>query len=113
MMDGTPSTMVYHAKRLIQNNQIDEALERLRLAYRLAPQDAVLLDTYGVALFRVGEHTDGLKFIQQAIQMEPTSEMFLGHLRDAQAVITSSVNTIAAGGAQEQEVTAAGATIGQ
>lgn len=92
MMDGTPQTMVYHAKRLIQNNQIDEALERLRLAYRLAPQDPVLLDTYGVALFRVGEHSDGLKFIQQAIAIEPTSDMFLGHHRDAQAVIAAAAN---------------------
>ncbi len=68
---------------LIQNKNIKQAEEMLRIAVAQRPRDAHILDSYGWALFKLGKFDDALFFIEQAnarIPYDPTTNDHLGDI---------------------------------
>ena len=63
---NSPSVLNNLAWLLLERGA-DDALAIAEQAYRLAPTDATVLDTYGWALVRQGQHEEGLLVLREAI----------------------------------------------
>jgi Flp pilus assembly protein TadD len=71
---------------LVRQRRYPEALEKLALASRLAPDDARLAYVHGVALQSLGQREAGQQVLRQALQRNPFDTALLGALlNDAQA----------------------------
>jgi tetratricopeptide (TPR) repeat protein len=62
---------------------LDKAMDFIRKAVLLRPDDGYILDSYGWAFFRTGRYADAVKWIEQAVQRVPDDPTILDHLGDA------------------------------
>ena len=83
-----------------KTNRLDEALELIQQALELSPQDPAVLDSMGWVLYRMGQWQEALKYLQQAMQQLPDSEVaahlaevlwMLGQKEDATVVLKEAL----------------------
>jgi tetratricopeptide (TPR) repeat protein len=66
-----------------QGVHMDKALSLLHKAVALKPDDGYILDSYGWALYRIGQYGNAVKWIEQSVQQIPDDATILDHLGDA------------------------------
>ena len=70
------AALAQRARCLIALSRRGEAVETARAAARLAPADALTLDTIGVVLSRAGLHSEALPYYAKATGVEPGNSRF-------------------------------------
>lgn len=63
--------------------RLDEAVEMLRSAVALKPQDGYIVDSLGWVLFRKGDHDEAVKQLERAVELRPEDPTINEHLGDA------------------------------
>lgn len=63
--------------------RLDEAVEMLRSAVALKPQDGYIVDSLGWVLFRKGDHEEAVKQLERAVELRPEDPTINEHLGDA------------------------------
>lgn len=66
-----------------QGIHLDKALDMLRRAVALRPNDGFILDSYGWALYRKGEYKESIVWLEKAVERVPGDATILNHLGDA------------------------------
>ncbi len=67
---------------LERNVRIPEAMELVGKAYKLAPDDAAIIDSMGWGYYRLGQYAKSLEFLQRAYKTDPDPEI-AAHLGEA------------------------------
>jgi Flp pilus assembly protein TadD len=62
---------------------VEKAMDFLRRAVALKPDDGYILDSYGWAFYRAGQYDKAVKWIEQAVAQVPDDATILDHLGDA------------------------------
>ncbi|MBU0688066.1 MAG: tetratricopeptide repeat protein [Gammaproteobacteria bacterium] len=60
---------------LVRNIRIPEAMELVEKAYRLAPDDAAIIDSMGWAYYRLGQLDKSLEFLRRSYAVNPDPEI--------------------------------------
>jgi len=86
----------------------DRAIEFARNAYRLAPQEAAIIDTLGWLLVQSGEYDEGIELLRDAVSRAPGVDAIRTHLVQALAEIGAEdeANRVLAGMAGSAQETA-------
>jgi Flp pilus assembly protein TadD len=66
-----------------QGIHLDKALEYIRLAAALRPDDGYILDSYGWTLFRMERYGEAIRWLEQSVEQIPNDSTLLDHLGDA------------------------------
>ncbi len=66
-----------------QGKNLDKALEMLKKAVMLRPEDGYILDSYGWALYRTGKLDEGVTWLERAVEQVPDDMVVNDHLGDA------------------------------
>ncbi len=67
-----------------QANTGDKALQLARMAQQIRPGDPAILDTLGMVFLSQGETDQGIRWLEQALQLAPDSAEIKQHLQQAQ-----------------------------
>ncbi len=67
---------------LERNVRIQEAMELVEKAYKLAPDDAAIIDSMGWGYYRLGQYDKSVEFLQRAYKANPDPEI-AAHLGEA------------------------------
>lgn len=79
-----PQVLNYLGYSLIDRNmKLDEALEMVRKAAELRPQDGYIIDSLGWAYYKLGRYTDAVKELEKAVKLRPEDATINDHLGDA------------------------------
>ena len=66
-----------------QGKNLDKALEMIKKAVMLRPDDGYILDSYGWALFHSGKLEEGVTWLERAVERAPEDSVINDHLGDA------------------------------
>ncbi len=81
---GEPSVMNYLAYSWIDRDEnLQEALEMLKEAVGLAPNAGYIVDSYGWALFKLGDMDEAAVQLERAVELDPTDPVINDPLGDA------------------------------
>lgn len=58
-----------------RNERLPEARTLIETALKLAPEDPFIMDSMGWVLYRLGQHKDGLNYLQRAFKLRPDPEI--------------------------------------
>jgi tetratricopeptide (TPR) repeat protein len=58
-----------------RNERLPEARTLIETALKLAPEDPFIMDSMGWVLYRLGQHKDGLDYLQRAFKLRPDPEI--------------------------------------
>jgi len=79
-----PLVMNYLAYTWVEQGvHMKEALDMLRRAVDLRPEDGFIIDSLGWAHYRLGDYKAAIEFLEQAIMLEPGEATINDHLGDA------------------------------
>jgi tetratricopeptide (TPR) repeat protein len=79
-----PLVMNYLAYTWVEQGvHVKEALDMLRRAVDLRPEDGFIIDSLGWAHYRLGDYQSAIEFLEQAIMLEPSEATINDHLGDA------------------------------
>ena len=79
-----PYVMNYLAYSWVEKGQnYDRALDMLRRAVDLRPQDGYIVDSLGWVLYRLGDYGKAVGYLEQAVELSPTDPVINDHLGDA------------------------------
>lgn len=67
---------------LMMNKNIDQAKEMLETAIALRPNDAHIIDSYGWALYKLGDYNDSVKYLEKSNLIMPHDATTNDHLGD-------------------------------
>jgi tetratricopeptide (TPR) repeat protein len=62
---------------------LEEALEMVRKAVSLRPQDGDITDSLGWAYYRLGDYDQAVKYLERAVELRPEEPVIHDHLGDA------------------------------
>jgi tetratricopeptide (TPR) repeat protein len=62
---------------------LDEAIEMVRKAVSLRPQDGDITDSLGWAYYRLGNYEQAVKYLERAVELRPEEPVIHDHLGDA------------------------------
>lgn len=66
-----------------QGKNLDRAMEMIRKAVELRPEDGYIVDSLGWAHFRLGNYKDAVSELERAIELRPEDPVINDHLGDA------------------------------
>jgi Flp pilus assembly protein TadD len=66
-----------------QGIHLDEAMEMIRTAVKLRPDDGFIVDSLGWAHYRLGEYEEAVRELERAIELQPNDPILNDHLGDA------------------------------
>lgn len=66
-----------------QNINLDEAMDMIRKAVELRPNDGYIVDSLGWAHFKLREYDDAVKILERAVELRPDDPVINDHLGDA------------------------------
>lgn len=66
-----------------QRQNLDEALEMIRLAVELRPNDGYIVDSLGWAHYQLGQYEIAVEHLEQAVSLRPEDPVINDHLGDA------------------------------
>src|SRR5690606_7892172 len=79
-----PYVMNYLAYSWVEKGEnYDRALDMLRRAVDLRPQDGYIVDSLGWVFYRLGEYEKAVEHLERAIELNPTDPVINDHLGDA------------------------------
>ncbi|WP_297323413.1 tetratricopeptide repeat protein [uncultured Bartonella sp.] len=79
-----PQVLNYLGYSLIDRNEkLDEALNMVKKAAELRPQDGYIVDSLGWAYYKLGRYDDAVKTLEDAIKLRPEDATINDHLGDA------------------------------
>ncbi|MBA5777644.1 tetratricopeptide repeat protein [Stappia sp. F7233] len=79
-----PLVMNYLGYSLVdQGLQLNEALDMIRRAVQLRPQDGYIVDSLGWAYYRLGRYAEAVTQLEKAVQLRPEDPVINDHLGDA------------------------------
>lgn len=79
-----PQVLNYLGYSLIDRNEkLDEALNMVKKAAELRPQDGYIVDSLGWAYYKLGRYDDAVKTLENAIKIRPEDATINDHLGDA------------------------------
>lgn len=58
-----------------RSERLPEARALIETALKLAPEDPFIMDSMGWVLYRLGQHKDGLEYLQRAFKLRPDPEI--------------------------------------
>jgi tetratricopeptide (TPR) repeat protein len=58
-----------------RNVRLDEALQLIEMALKLAPQDSFIIDSMGWVLYRMGQNAQAVQYLRQAFAGRPDAEI--------------------------------------
>ncbi|MEM8878881.1 MAG: tetratricopeptide repeat protein, partial [Pseudomonadota bacterium] len=62
---------------------LEQALEMVRKAVALRPQDGDITDSLGWAYYRLGDYEEAVKYLERAVELRPEEPVIHDHLGDA------------------------------
>ncbi|MBI1383650.1 MAG: tetratricopeptide repeat protein [Rhizobiales bacterium] len=66
-----------------QNLNLEEAMELIRKAVRLKPDDGYFVDSLGWAYYRLGKFDSAVRYLERAVELRPEDPVINDHLGDA------------------------------
>lgn len=79
-----PQVLNYLGYSLIDRNEkLDEALNMVKKAVELRPQDGYIVDSLGWAYYKLGRYDDAVKTLENAVKLRPEDATINDHLGDA------------------------------
>lgn len=79
-----PLVLNYLGYSLVDRGQkLDEALDMIRRAVELRPQDGYIVDSLGWAYYRLGRFEEAVTELEKAVQLRPQDPIINDHLGDA------------------------------
>ncbi len=66
-----------------QRHNLDQALEMIRLAVELRPNDGYIVDSLGWAHYQLGQYEIAVEHLEQAVSLRPEDPVINDHLGDA------------------------------
>jgi len=66
-----------------QGLNLDKAIEMIRKAVSLRPNDGYIVDSLGWAYYRLGRYDDAVRELERAIELRPEDPVINDHLGDA------------------------------
>lgn len=66
-----------------RDENLEEALDMLKEAVEIAPNAGFIVDSYGWALFKVGDVDEAAVQLERAVELDPTDPVINDHLGDA------------------------------
>jgi Flp pilus assembly protein TadD len=66
-----------------QGQQLDRAMDLIRKAVKLKPDDGFYVDSLGWAHYRLGEYEEAARQLERAVELEPNDPIINDHLGDA------------------------------
>lgn len=67
---------------IIENKNIEKAREMLTKALQARPNDAPIIDSYGWALYMLGQHEEAVEYLERANEIMPADPTVNDHLGD-------------------------------
>lgn len=84
LFPNQPQVLNYLGYSLIDRNEkLDEALNMVKKAVDLRPQDGYIVDSLGWAYYKLGRYDDAVKTLENAIKLRPEDPTINDHLGDA------------------------------
>jgi tetratricopeptide (TPR) repeat protein len=78
------SPLIFNNLAWLYHNQSDQrAADIAAKAYKLAPDNAAIIDTYGWILFHNGQTEKAIELLKRANQLSPDNEEIMAHLKEA------------------------------
>ena len=62
---------------------LDEALDMIKSAVNLRPNDGYIVDSLGWAYYRLGRYEDAVEQLERAVELKPDDSVINDHLGDA------------------------------
>ncbi|MEM7620595.1 MAG: tetratricopeptide repeat protein [Pseudomonadota bacterium] len=66
-----------------QNYNLDKAINLIRRAVQLKPNDGYIVDSLGWAYYRLGDYKSAVKYLEKAVYLKPDDSVINDHLGDA------------------------------
>jgi tetratricopeptide (TPR) repeat protein len=66
-----------------QGRRLDEALDMIKKAVALRPDDGYIVDSLGWAYYKLGRYDDAVEQLERAVQLRPDDSVLNDHLGDA------------------------------
>jgi tetratricopeptide (TPR) repeat protein len=80
---NNPAVMNYLAYSWVDRGEnIQQALEMLKLAVAASPEDGYIVDSLGWAYYRLGDYAQALRYLERAVHLEPGQATINDHLGD-------------------------------
>jgi tetratricopeptide (TPR) repeat protein len=84
LSDGHPLVLNYLGYSWIEQNiNLQDAMEMIRRAVELRPDDGYIVDSLGWAHYQIGEYDEAVKHLERAVQLQPDDATINDHLGDA------------------------------
>ena len=78
-----PGLLNFYGYSLVERGEkLEEALDMIRHAIALDPQNGAIVDSFGWALYRLGQLDEALPHLERAAELEPTDPVVNDHLGD-------------------------------
>ncbi len=79
-----PLVLNYLGYSLVDKGEkLDEAIEMIRTAVKLRPNDGYIVDSLGWAHYKLGEYKEAVKHLERAVELRPDDPVINDHLGDA------------------------------
>ncbi|MGI9371708.1 MAG: tetratricopeptide repeat protein [Hyphomicrobiales bacterium] len=79
-----PLVLNYLGYSLVDKGEnLDEAIEMIRSAVKLRPNDGYIVDSLGWAHYKLGEYKEAVKHLERAVELRPDDPVINDHLGDA------------------------------
>jgi tetratricopeptide (TPR) repeat protein len=79
-----PMVLNYLGYSLIEKKlQLKEAMEMVRKAVELKPNDGYIVDSLGWAYYQTGDYDEAVKHLERAVELKPSDPTIADHLGDA------------------------------
>lgn len=79
-----PSVLNYLGYSLIEKGlNLDEAMEMVRKAVELKPNDGYIVDSLGWAYYQLGDYEEAVQHLERAVELKPEDAVINDHLGDA------------------------------
>jgi tetratricopeptide (TPR) repeat protein len=79
-----PMVLNYLGYSMIEKKlNLKEAMEMVRKAVELRPNDGYIVDSLGWAYYQLGEYEEAVKHLERAVELKPADPIIAAHLGDA------------------------------
>ena len=79
-----PQVLNYLGYSLIERReQLNEALSMIEMALQVNPDSGHIVDSYAWCLYRLGDYKKAAKYMEKAVELEPSDPIVNDHLGDA------------------------------
>ena len=82
--EDQPLVLNYLGYSFVERGEnLDEAMQLIRRAVELRPNDGYIVDSLGWAHYQLGEYIEAVKHLERAVELKPSDPLINDHLGDA------------------------------